>query len=81
MYPCINFGVHQAKGSQDMEPSVYPYVQFDPWPLPNNIKIIRDHPFWKMYQGIQFDVHQVKGSLDIEWSVYSYVQFDPWPLT
>jgi hypothetical protein len=33
MYQCIKFDVCLAKGSQDIEWSIYSYVQFDPWPL------------------------------------------------
>jgi hypothetical protein len=29
----IKFDIHQAKGSQDIEWSVYSYVKFDPLPL------------------------------------------------
>jgi hypothetical protein len=57
MYRCIKFEVRKVKGSQDIEWSVCSYVQFDSWPL--NIKINRDHLFFKMCQCTKFWVHHV----------------------
>jgi hypothetical protein len=68
------FDVCQAKGSQDIEWSVYPSVQFDPGSF--DLKINMVHLFFIMYQCTKFVVHQAKGSQDIEWSVHSYIQFD-----
>jgi hypothetical protein len=79
MHQCTKFEVH-ANGSQDIEWSVYSYVQFDPWPI--NLKINRVHLLFRMYQCIKFIVCQAKGSQDIEQTKYSYFSVHrPWPLT
>jgi hypothetical protein len=77
MYHSTKFDFCQANGSQDIEWSVYSYVQFDIWPL--KIKINRGHLFLKMYQCAKFEVHHAKGSWNIECLVYSLCPV--WPLT
>ena len=76
-YQCTKFDICQAKYSQDIERTIFSYVQYDPWPC--HLKINRGHLLLMMYQCTKFDVCQAKGSQDIEWTVFSYVQYDPWP--
>jgi polyhydroxyalkanoate synthesis regulator protein len=64
MYKSTKFEVCQAKGSQDIEWSVYSYVQFDPWPF--DLKINSGHLLSMMYKSTKFEVCQAKGSQDIE---------------
>jgi polyhydroxyalkanoate synthesis regulator protein len=73
MYLCIKFEVCQAKGSQDIEWSIYSHVKFDRWPF--DLKINRVHILLKMYQCIKFEFCQAKSSQDIEWTKYPHFQY------
>jgi hypothetical protein len=63
MYQCMKFEVCQTKGSQDIEWSVYSYVQFQAvWPLTFDLKINRVLLLFRIYQCMKFEVCQAKGS-------------------
>jgi hypothetical protein len=68
VYQCIKFDVRQIYGSQDIEWSVYSYVQFDPWPF--DLKINRVHLLFRIHQCTKFEVCETKGSQDFERTVY-----------
>jgi hypothetical protein len=74
MYQHTKFNVHQARGSQDIEQSVYSYVQFGPY---TNIMTAQylEHPYmelerhqnWytKLMTPIDYDVKRLKAKRDI----------------
>jgi hypothetical protein len=67
------FEVCQAKGFQDIEWSVYSYVQFDS-DLSSSKSLEFTYYYLSMHQFVKFEVCQANGFQDIERIIYSYFQ-------